>query len=350
MKRAPDDSTVGRPSRIHCKAREREGIMGDTSRLSFTRIVCPVDLSPDSSEALRYAVALARSYDAKLSVLHCIPTGLDTEVSDPALLRRIIESLTHEHDLSPRMPALDWESVIVGGEPDVEIARESAKRRADLIVMRSRRRPYAAAVMGSVAESVCRLAPCPTLVTHAHEREWAGRSSNSLDLKRILVAYDFSSDSELALSYGLSFAQRYNAEMHVLHVVPSRRRESTPEISQLPLASESAFSKVVAALKTAVPDIAVGGRVIRHAVGEGQPYREVLSYAEDQDIELICMGASGTGFGMRALFGSNADRVLRQAPCPILIARPLKPTVAIPVVAASQLGERSFLGDNAEGK
>jgi hypothetical protein len=37
------------------------------------------------------------------------------------------------------------------------------------------------------------------------------------------------------------------------------------------------------------------------------------------------MGTRGAGFGMRALFGSNVDRVLRQAPCPVLIASPLRP-------------------------
>jgi nucleotide-binding universal stress UspA family protein len=61
------------------------------------------------------------------------------------------------------------------------------------------------------------------------------------------------------------------------------------------------------------------------AVNCGQPYREILSYAEENEIDLICMGVHGAGFAMRALFGSNTDRVLRQAPCPALIARPLKP-------------------------
>ena len=53
--------------------------------------------------------------------------------------------------------------------------------------------------------------------------------------------------------------------------------------------------------------------------------RDLLSYAEENEIDLICMGVHGAGFAMRALFGSNTDRVLRQAPCPALIARPLKP-------------------------
>jgi nucleotide-binding universal stress UspA family protein len=65
------------------------------------------------------------------------------------------------------------------------------------------------------------------------------------------------------------------------------------------------------------------------AVSEGNPYREILNYAEKNEIDLISVGAHGAGFGMRALFGSNVDRVLRQAPCPVLVARPLKPTVLL---------------------
>lgn len=72
---------------------------------------------------------------------------------------------------------------------------------------------------------------------------------------------------------------------------------------------------------------------VKQAVREGHPYREVLSYADEHNIDLICMGASGTGFGMRALFGSNADRVLRQAPCPVIIARPLRPAFTASTVS-----------------
>src|SRR6185503_5126919 len=64
---------------------------------------------------------------------------------------------------------------------------------------------------------------------------------------------------------------------------------------------------------------------VKTAVSEGNAYREILHYAEKNEIDLISVGAHGAGFGMRALFGSNVDRVLRQAPCPVLVARPLKP-------------------------
>jgi nucleotide-binding universal stress UspA family protein len=49
---------------------------------------------------------------------------------------------------------------------------------------------------------------------------------------------------------------------------------------------------------------------------------EVLTYAQQQKIDLICLGARGSGWSLGKLFGSNVDRVLRQAPCPVLVARP----------------------------
>jgi nucleotide-binding universal stress UspA family protein len=76
------------------------------------------------------------------------------------------------------------------------------------------------------------------------------------------------------------------------------------------------------------PDVHLWCKV-KTAVSEGNPYREILNYAEEHEIDLISVGAHGAGFGMRALFGSNVDRVLRQAPCPVLVARPLKPSVGL---------------------
>jgi nucleotide-binding universal stress UspA family protein len=65
------------------------------------------------------------------------------------------------------------------------------------------------------------------------------------------------------------------------------------------------------------------------AVCWGKPFEEVLSYAKERDIDLICLGASGNDFTLDKLFGSNVDRILRQAPCPVLIARPVEPSDSV---------------------
>lgn len=86
------------------------------------------------------------------------------------------------------MKALEWERVIAEAD-DVgrTIIAEASKRQADLIVMRSRRRPHAAALLGSTAETVSRYAACPVLVVCEGEGECVGLSTCEIDLKRILI-------------------------------------------------------------------------------------------------------------------------------------------------------------------
>jgi nucleotide-binding universal stress UspA family protein len=52
----------------------------------------------------------------------------------------------------------------------------------------------------------------------------------------------------------------------------------------------------------------------------GKVYEEILTYAKDHEIDLICMGISGSDWTIQKLLGSNVDRVLREAPCPVLVA------------------------------
>jgi nucleotide-binding universal stress UspA family protein len=292
-------------------------------------ILCPTDLSADSDEALRYAIALSRAYHAELILLHCdsIGDGLATQGAQEEAAEAIRAAL-EKHSGSADLSELDWKSVVITcDDTGAAIAREAARYGVDLIVMRSRRRPHRAALLGSTAESVSRTAPCPVLVMHTDERDWVTGADTKIELKRVLVAYDFSDYSELALNYALSFAQEYQSELHLLHVLPPFTLNES-EISWYPLGREGTYHKAAHRLQKAVPPEAHLWCDLKHRVSEGQPYREILNYAEKNDIDLICLGAHGAGFGMRALFGSNVDRVLRQAPCPVLVTRPLKPAMS----------------------
>ena len=290
------------------------------------RILCPTDLTTESDEALRYAVALSCAYNAKLFVLYCKetetsrnndgPNGQSLK-TDPLFIASLAPHLGVKS-----VSELNWEGLVAENAGDVgkTIVREAAKHKVDLIVMRSRRRPHAAALLGSTAETVSRTAPCSVLVTHPQEREWVSFSAGEIDLNRILVAHDFSSYSELALQYGVSLAQEYQAELHLLHVLSKEERDQ-PEVAWAKAGSESGYKNATLQLQAAIPKEAFLWCRIVNAVSCGNAYQEVLTYAKEHDIDLICMGASGTRFILGALFGSNTDRVLRQAPCPVLVAR-----------------------------
>lgn len=286
---------------------------------------------------MRYALALARAYESKLIICY---RAEDRKIANAAAIQQgptaysLVQGKAKELfesallNFLPReaLADLDWQGLLIEGEDVGEaITRTASEYAADLIVMRSRRRPHRAAILGSTAESVCRTAPCPVLVTHTDERDWVQPLSISISLQRVLVPYDFSDYAELALKYALSLAQEYQAELHLLHVLPPHT-VNEPEKAWCPNQGESAYHNTARRLQGAVPSEAKMWCEIKHAVSEGHPYREILNYAETNAIDLISIGAHGAGFGMRALFGSNVDRVLRQAPCPVLVARPSKPT------------------------
>ena len=293
------------------------------------RILCPVDLDlgAEQQEALRSAAALARAFAAELHVCYCVGNTepLSTLLVEPseAELRELVEVFVGA-PARAEGGGPSWESFVVrGNEPSEAITRAAADRRADLIVMCSRRRPMRAALIGSTAERVCHSAPCPVLITHPDQREGAA-GGGVTTLKRVLVAHDFSDYSEAALACARTFARGGGAELHLLHVLSSPS-VGEPELAWVAGAAEGAYHKAARQLQASVPPEVRFWRGVKSSVRWGKPYREILSYVKEHEIDLVCMGAHGMGFDVQALFGSNVDRVLRQAACPVLVARPLKP-------------------------
>jgi nucleotide-binding universal stress UspA family protein len=302
--------------------------------LDFRHILCPTDLSPASDSALRYAAALARAAGAHLSVCHYAislpPPGTRARAEEQARLRECAAAALAAECGATGLTGLNWSVLVLEGDTAAEAITTAAGECAvDLIVMCSRRRPLRAALLGSTAEAVYRQAPCSVLITHPDdEREWVAGGVPAG--RRVLVAHDFSNDSELALRHALAFARQYGAELHLLHVL-ARPHADGPEVAWTADGTENVYRAAAERLRRAVAAETDDWLAARPAVRWGKPYREVLEYAREQAVELVCMGAHGAGFGLAALFGSNVDRVLRQAPCPVLVARPPRP--ALPAYA-----------------
>ena len=144
--------------------------------IALKRILVPHDFSETSDAALKYAIALTRTFGAKLHVLHVsekvqkdieteFPLGLDASLED-ALRERL--SLI----LPPReQKELHPEFHIGTGSPHAEILHYATEHDIDLIVMGTHGRGVVGRmVMGSVADKVVRYAPCPVLTTHNTEQ------------------------------------------------------------------------------------------------------------------------------------------------------------------------------------
>ena len=146
-----------------------------------------------------------------------------------------------------------------------------------------------------------------------------------IDLKRILLPTDFSDFSKSSLPWGCEFAEKFGAELHLLHVlqdliamVPEPGLAFPPPgdyLRELQDAAERALSQL--------PDEEWCSRVsIVRATRQGPPFVEIIRYARENDIDLMILGTHGRSGLAHVLLGSVAERVVRKSPCPVLTIRP----------------------------
>ncbi len=139
----------------------------------------------------------------------------------------------------------------------------------------------------------------------------------------ILVAIDFSENSEYAFDYALSLATQYNAELTVLHVINEPvdlRGFYVPHISFEQLEKE--IEESAATMMENFCSSRLGSFTNYHtSIVTGMPYDEIISVAARIKASLIVLGTHGRTGLDRILFGSTAERVVRSAPCPVLSVR-----------------------------
>jgi nucleotide-binding universal stress UspA family protein len=143
-----------------------------------------------------------------------------------------------------------------------------------------------------------------------------------ITLKTILVPSDFSECSDEAVRYGLELARRFDARVHLLHVVQDPVTQPwAAEGFSVPLfeAVDEWRKQAETRLRRAVP-VEDRDRVTVACV-VATPYAEILDYAAANDVDLIVMGTHGRGGVSHLLLGSIAERVVRRAPCPVLTVR-----------------------------
>jgi nucleotide-binding universal stress UspA family protein len=144
-----------------------------------------------------------------------------------------------------------------------------------------------------------------------------------INLKRILVPTDFSESARHALTYAVSFAREYKAEIVLLHVVENLTVGYASDLFPVPMAEVfeeiSGYAKIE--LGKLATEVRSKGAEVREQVIQGKPSAEILRIAREEAADMIVLGTHGKGLLDQALFGSTAERVLRKAPCPVLTVR-----------------------------
>jgi len=296
--------------------------------INIQRILVPTDFSKYADQAFRYAADLAKDFGAALSILHVVPEGdlreiyaypqdidLDQIIRDQ---QRIAGERFKQMVAGEASRGVAFETTIYAGKPFLEIVNAAKGKKANLIVMATRGRTGLSHLfMGSVAEKVVRMAPCPVLTMKSREEE---PSAASLKISHILCPIDFSDPSKGALQYAIAFAQKYQAKLTLLHVI-QMNIYAVDELHSGVIPAEMLGElgrKATAELDTLASGTEAASLDVSTKVAHGVPFLQILAEAKESNVDLVVMATHGRTGLRYALMGSVAEKIVREADCPVL--------------------------------
>jgi nucleotide-binding universal stress UspA family protein len=149
------------------------------------------------------------------------------------------------------------------------------------------------------------------------------RQHSPIVLGRILVPIDFSEHSKKALQYAIPFAEQFKASIDLLYVVEPTVYPADFSFGQVgfPSVEDELRNRGGQELEGLIKK-EIGGRVpARSVVRTGKAFNEIDQYAREESVELIIIATHGHSGMEHVLFGSTAEKVVRYAPCPVLVVR-----------------------------
>jgi nucleotide-binding universal stress UspA family protein len=290
--------------------------------MSFRKILCPIDFSAGSQRAMQAAVRLTEEAGAELVLLHAWHVSASVFPAEyplpPPILQHMSDDARKGLDGAVRdataLGAKRVTSTLLRGVPWVAITETLEDPGFDLVVIGTHGRTGLSRILlGSVAEKVIRHAPCSVLVVRP--------DGEVKPFTHALVPVDFSDSARHAVDLAAELVRPGGAGITLLHVVEAPVSYSgelpDPEFLQaLDRHSAEHLDQWAAQLRgrVSVP-VAIRSRV-------GWAGAEILA-ALDRDpyVDLVVMGSHGRTGLARVLLGSVAEKIVRHARCPVLVAR-----------------------------
>lgn len=303
-----------------------------TKAVTLRTVLVPIDFSSESFKALRFAKLLGKRLGAKLHLVHVVPPPAASRLRHgrwvifakevAAHARKRLADLAAKSSLSARPKPY---TVRIGKIAD-EINAVARVTNPGLIAIATRGHTgIKRAFLGSTTEEVVRNAPCPVLVVREKEaasvKQRARRGRTPLQFRKILVPVDFSENSRLGLEYAMRFAREFRARVLVFHsvFVPAYVLGNEYTAREVPnlIAIQQDYAKEE--MEQLREEVSGKGSEIETEIGFGSPVEQISDYVAQEDVDLIITSTHGRTGLQRVFIGSTAERIVRHAPCPVLV-------------------------------
>lgn len=288
---------------------------GNQARPQLRNILLATDFSAFSETALYYAAALAKRSGATVHVVHVmVPEAWQYFCAEtmPIPFEQLREG-------AERQMAYFLQSEALSGIPHRAWLEEGSvwealqgfiqHKQIDLVVVGTHGRTgLKKLLLGSVAEEIIRLSPCPVLAVGPQaERHRAA------ELREILFATDFTVESLAALPFAVHQMKTYGAHLNLLHVIPEPNRKPLPDSGRV-------MSCLEEKLEALIPSEAGNGHEPTCLVKIGDAAEMILQTAQEIPADLIVLGVHAPGTLPGHSLGTTVYKVICEAYCPVLTA------------------------------
>jgi len=292
---------------------------------AIRNIVVATDFSALSEAAVARALTLARLDGAAIHLVHALSFPLLVSPYDVAIPPNVWEDLrvAARRQIEEQRQQIEAQGV-QGATAEIAESTDATRaiaaaveaHRADLVVMGTHgHRGVEHAILGSVAERTLRSIERPILAV----KEDAARAAEPI--RRILLAVDFSPDSDRAVALTAGLARRLGAHVDVVHAL-DLPHDHFASLASFGIELEQKIRTHVAeALDAVGVELEKNGIPLTLITRPGRPSAVIAEVAQESGCQLIVMGSRGRSGLSHVLLGSVAERTLRLAPCAVLVTR-----------------------------
>ncbi len=293
--------------------------------MNIQHILVPVDFSPHADQALNHAVFWAEHLGSRLTVLH-VNTLFGERHNYEELIAKYADLIKKEEDEAREWmkahhrkikgKALQVQYEVVRAARPANVIMDYAKNhKVDLVFMGTHGWSGSPGVLiGDVLDKVLRLSEIPVIAVH--------KDHSRLEIRNILAPIDFSKYSEKVVKDAAILANLFDARVHLMYVIEKENAQSLQWLDDVRLllkdVDDEIMNRVQAELERfKTPDLKDR---VEDVIRVGRPYEQIETYARENSIDLIVMAIRGySRFEYFWSFGSNTERVVKAAPCPVLV-------------------------------